>query len=189
LNNKEKAHRSVKLLMIMIAAIVILAIVIFGILNPIIMSVMTIDGTRPWSETKNLLTDLVGSPGVLKHTPEMTFEPNCVIAANDLVRGLPITSDRICMSIGQFAEDPVNGFECIGCEDASDNQRLVYHGSSNQSARLAVVCNVNLEELNNDLEEYNLENGDGSWEGTSIKDACRICEGKGKCCAVVLKRS
>ena len=136
-----------------------------------------------------LLTDLDGSLGALKYTPEVVFRPGDVLTASTLVERLPISQDQICMSTGQFEEDSVNGFECIGCETASDNQRLIYYGSSNQIVMLAVVCNVNLDELNNDIEEYKLETGDGSWEGTSIKNACKICEGKGKCCAIVLERS
>ena len=144
----------------------------------------------PLNETKSLLTDLVGSPGALKHTPEVVFKPDDVLAASALVERLPISKDQVCMSTGQFEEDPDNGYECIGCEDVSDNQRLIYHGSSNQAARLAVVCNVNLGELQDDIEAYNLEPGKGNdWEGSSIEEACEVCEGKGKCCAVVLKRS
>ncbi len=174
----------------MIVAIVIFAIVIFGIYVPMIMSVAFPGSPHPSSEIKSLLTDLIGSPGALKFTPEVVFKPGDVFAASALVERLPISQDQICMSTGQFVEDSVNGFECIGCETASDNQRLIYHGSSNQATRIAVVCNVNLEELNNDIEAYKLENGsDSDWEGTSIKDACKVCEGLGKCCAVVLKRS
>ena len=44
-------------------------------------------------------------------------------------------------------------------------------------------------ELLDDLEAYHLEDGDGEWDGTSIEEACEVCEGLGKCCAIILKRS
>jgi len=185
LNQKGQAYSTFKLLIAAIIAMAILAILI-----PIIMQAMGWLTASPLNETKSLLTDLVGSPGALKHTPEVAFKPAEVLPASALVERLGISRDQICMSTGQFEEDPDNGFECIGCEDASDNQRLAYHGTSNQSAKLAVVCNVNLDELLDDIEAYKLEPGnDNDWEGTSIEEACEVCEGKGKCCAVVLKRS
>ena len=143
----------------------------------------------PLNETKSLLTDLVDLPGALKHTPEVVFKPGDVLAASALVERLPISKDQICISTGQFEEDNEDGFECIGCENASDNQRLIYHGSSDKAAKLAVVCNVNLKNLLDDIDAYNLEDGDGKWDGTSIEDACDVCDGLGKCCAIVLKRS
>jgi len=186
LNNKEQVHKAFKLLIVVIVAVVLLVIVIFGILN---LPIQTDDWGTPLSKIRSLLIDLDDSSGALKYSSEVVFRPGDVLTASTLVERLSISQDQICMSTGQFAEDFVNGFECIGCEDASDNQRLVYHGSSNQVTRIAVVCDVNLEELNNGIEEYKLENGEGGWEGTSIKDACRVCEGKGKCCAFVLERS
>jgi len=184
LNQKGQAYSTFKLLIAAIIAMAILAILI-----PIIMQAMGWLTASPLNETKSLLTDLVGSPGALKHTPEVAFKPDDVLASSALVERLPISKDQVCLSTGQFEEDSENGFECIGCEDARDNQRLIYHGSSNQAARLAVVCNVNLTELLDDIEAYNLEDGDGEWDGTSIEDACEVCEGKGKCCAIILKRS
>ena len=184
MNQKGQAYSTFKLLIAAIIAMAILAILI-----PIIMQAMGWLTASPLNETKSLLTDLVGSPGALKHTPEVAFKPGDVLAASALVERLSISKDQVCISTGQFEEDSDNGFECIGCEEANDNQRLVYNGASNQSARLAVVCNVNLEELMNDIEAYKLDDGDGDWEDTSIEDACEVCEGLGKCCAVVLKRS
>ena len=185
MNIRGQAYSTFKLLIAAIVAMAILAILI-----PIIMQAMGWLTASPLNETKSLLTDLVGSPGALKHTPEVVFKPDDVLASSALVERLPISQDQVCISTGQFEEDSENGFECIGCEDAEDNQRLVYHGASDQAARLAVVCNVSLNELERDIDAYNLEDGDGEWDGgSSITDACQVCEGKGKCCAVVLKRS
>jgi len=184
LNQKGQAYSTFKLLIAAIIAMAILAILI-----PIIMQAMGWLTNSPLNETKTLVSDLIGSPGALKHTPEVVFKPDDVLAASALVERLSISKDQVCMSTGQFEEDIDSGFECLGCEDASENQRLIYHGSSNQAARLAVVCNVNLDELLDDIEAYNLEDGGGEWDGTSIEDACEVCEGLGKCCAIVLKRS
>jgi hypothetical protein len=141
----------------------------------------------PLNETKSLLTDLVGSPGALKHTPEVAFKPGDVLAASALAERLPISKDQICMSLGQFEEDTINGFECVGCT-GTEQHRMVYHGNANQSAKMAVVCNVNLTELEGDITAYGLESF-ATGENDISSNCGTICEGKGKCCAVVLKRS
>lgn len=141
--------------------------------------------TDPLNETKPLLADLVDWPGPLKHTAEVIFKPEDVLATSALVEGLPLSKDQICMSTGQFKEDKENGFECFGCEEGSDNPKIIYHGFSDQAARFAIVCNVNRTELLKNIEEYELE-----YEtGTSIKAACEVCPEDGRCCAIILKRS
>jgi hypothetical protein len=180
LDQRGQAYSTFKLLIAAIVAMAMLAILI-----PIIMQAMGWLTNSPLNETKSLISDLVGSPGALKHTPEVVFKPEDVLASSALVERLSISKDQICMSTGQFEEDAENGFECIGCEDASDNQRLIYHGKSNRAAKIAIVCNVNVDELDSDIEAYGLDYS----EGTSITDACEVCEDKGKCCAIVLKRS
>ena len=179
MNQSGQAYSSFRLL---IAAIV--AVAILGILVTIIMSAMGFITANPLSETKSLLSELVGSPGALKHTPEVVFKPDDVLAASALAERLPIGKDQICMSTGQFEEDDLGGFKCLGC-DGDDQHRIIYHGNSNRAAKIAVVCNVNLDELKSDIDAYSLDFS----EGNDIERACDICEGKGKCCAVVLKRS
>lgn len=181
MDQRGQAYSTFKLLIAAIVAMAMLAILI-----PIIMQAMGWLTNSPLNETKSLISDLVGSPGSLKHTPEVVFKPDDVLAASALVERLPISADQICMSTGQFEEDTTNGFECLGCEEAVDNQRLIYHGKSNRTAKIAIVCNVNFDpKLKDDIEAYGLDD----LGGTSITDACGICEGKGKCCAIVLKRS
>ncbi len=180
MNTKGQAYSTFKLLIAAIVAMAILAILI-----PIIMQVMGLITASPLNETKSLLSDLVGSPGALKHTPEVVFEPDDVLAASALTERLPISKDQLCMSTGQFEEDDERGFDCIGCDD-TDQHRIRYSGNTPQSAKIAIVCNVNLAELIGDIEAYGLDEYD---EGNDIVSACDICEDKGKCCAIVLERS
>jgi len=183
LDQRGQAYSTFKLLIAAIVAMAMLAILI-----PIIMQAMGWLTNSPLNETKSLISDLVGSPGAVKHTPEVAFKPDEVLPASALVERLPISADQICMSTGQFEEDTSNGFECLDCDGT--NQRLIYHGKSNRTAKIAIVCNVNVNELKLDIEAYGLDD----LGGTSITDACDASCGegassKGKCCAIVLKRS
>lgn len=159
--------------------------VIFFLIFAVIFVPFPVHNVSPLIETKSLLLDLISIPGAVKHTPKVTFAPDDVLPASSLAERLPVSVGQICMSTGMFAEDAANGFECVGCEDATENQRLVYHGKRNQIAKLAVVCDIDLGELKGDIEAYDLEYSGG----TSINAACNVCEGKGKCCAIILKRS
>ncbi len=182
MNCKGQAYSTFKLLIAAIVAMAILAILI-----PIIMQVMGLIKANPLNETKSLLSELIDSPGALKHTKEVVFEPNSVLAGSALAERVPIAKDQICMSTGQFLEDPERGFECLTCGGNPDDaqQRIRYHGHSDQTAKIAIVCNVNMEELRIDLDDYGLT----AYDGTDIDTACGICDGKGKCCAIVLERS
>lgn len=180
MDQRGQAYSTFKLLIAAIVAMAMLAILI-----PIIMQAMGWLTNSPINETKSLISDLIGSPGALRHTPEVAFKPNEVLAASALVVKLGISDEQICMSTGEFEEDATTGFECMGCEDGTENQRLFYHGKSNMTAKIAIVCNVNLDEIKSDIEAYKLDD----LGGNNISDACQVCEGKGKCCAIVLKRS
>jgi hypothetical protein len=179
LNQEGQAYSTFKLLIAAIVAMAILAILI-----PIIMNVMGLITADPTNEARSLLSDLVGSPGAIKRTTEVTFTPDSVLAASALAERLPISSDQICMSTGQFGEDPDTGFQCLNCGDTSKVDRLIYHGNANLTAKIAVVCNVSLEELTKDIGDYGLNS-----YNQDVTAACQICVNKGKCCAVVLERS
>ena len=181
LNQQGQAYSTFKLLIAAIVAMAILAILI-----PIIMNVIGLIKASPQDEAKSLLSDLVGAPGALKHTKEVVFESDSVLAASALAERLPLAKDQICMSTGEFEEDDEAGFECLGC-DSDTTHRIVYHGNSDRVARIAVVCNVNLTELEDDIDAYGLEDFDDG--ENDIASNCQICENKGKCCAIILKRS
>lgn len=180
MNQEGQAYSTFKLLIAAIVAMAILAILI-----PIIMNVMGLIKADPTNETRSLLSDLVGSPGAVKRTKEVVFSPDSVLAASALAERLPISADQICMSTGAFKEDEDAGFECLDCDSTTDPHRLIFHGNADLTAKIAVVCNVSQDELEKDIDAYGLEYS----EGTSITNACGICENKGKCCAVVLERS
>jgi len=180
LNQEGQAYSTFKLLIAAIVAMAILAILI-----PIIMNVMGLITADPTNEARSLLSDLVGSPGAIKRTTEVTFTPDSVLAASALAERLPISADQICMSTGQFAQDEDAGFNCLNCDGSSGSpHRLIYNGSSNLTAKIAVVCNVSLAELTTDIGDYGLSDYE-----EDVTDACGICEDKGKCCAIVLERS
>ena len=101
------------------------------------------------------------------------------------IKTIRLTESELTNLIRRIVEDKENGFECVGCEEGNSGQKIAYHGSNNQIARLAVVCDVNIEELEWDIDAYELEYE----EGTSIKAACNVCQEGVRCCAVVLKRA
>jgi len=190
LDQRGQAYSTFKLLIAAIVAMAMLAILI-----PIIMQAMGWLTNSPLNETKSLISDLVGSPGAVKHTPEVAFKPDEVLPASALVERLPISADQICMSTGQFEADEQNGFSCIicsgrdepctACNGGDEPQRLRHNGNATTAVKIAVVCDNSLNELEEDIDAYGLEYP----QGNSIKEACQICKGKDKCCAIVLKKS
>ena len=180
MNEKGQAYSTFKLLIAAIVAMAILAILI-----PIIMNVMGLITADPTTETRSILSDLVGSPGAVKRTTEVTFEPDSVLAGSALAERIAISADQICMSTGKFEEDKQAGFECINCKKDAESQRIIYHGNANLTAKIAIVCNVSNVELAKDIDAYKLKYS----EGNDIDKACKICDDKGKCCAIVLERS
>lgn len=182
MNQNGQAYSTFKLLIAAIVAMAILAILI-----PIIMQVMGLIKADPLDETKKLLSDLESNSGTLKHTQEVVFEPDGVLAGSSLEDGVPLSKDQICMSTGAFKEDTDSGFECIGCGDSSANQhRIRFNGNSERTAKIAVVCNDKLA-LMNDIDVYGLDEGEASVNITASCEA--LCAANAKCCAVVLKRS
>jgi len=180
LNQTGQAYSTFKLLIAAIVAMAILAILI-----PIILQAIGWLTASPSNEAKTLLNDLVSSSGSLQNTPEVAFKPGDVLAASALAEGLPVSKDQICMSLGQFEKDETNGFECIGC-DGDEQHRIIWRGASNRTAKIAAVCNVDLDSLKEDISVYGLESFDTG--ENDISSNCEICEDKGKCCALVLKR-
>ncbi len=158
------------------------------ILLVVVSSVWGYISPNPLNETRSLLSDLFAAlpdhPGVVKHTNEVVFMPDSILAASALAERLPISTNQICMSTGQFKEDVEDGFRCIGCKEGNLSQRIIYSGNNEQAVKLSVVCNTSLSLLEADIAKYGLEYS----EGTSIINSCKVCEGKGNCCAVVLKK-
>ncbi len=181
LNEKGQAYSTFKLLIAAIVAMAILAILI-----PIIMQVMGLIKADPLEETKSMMSSKIAQPGALEHTKEVVFTPNYVLTASALSDRLPISKDQICMSTGEFTED--DGFECLNC-DEDEQHRIRYNGSTEKTAQIAIVCNVDKDELLNDIDVYedDLLEGDGD---PDIEEACdAICSESAKCCALVLTRS
>ena len=172
MNNKGQAYSTFKLL---IAAIVALAILM--ILMPIIASVLQIFQNDPADKTIELLNDLYNKPEGIKTTQMVvTFTPNYVLSASGLSESTSLSANNICMSLGDFIDregDDV-GFSIRQDEP---HHRISWNGTSNQNTKIAVTCNINLENLRDGIVDTIFEDwGDG----------CDICDEKGKCCIVAL---
>ena len=184
MNQNGQAYSTFKLLIAAIVAMAILAILI-----PIIMQVMGLIKANPTDEAKSLMSSLIDAPGSLRITKEVSFAPGTDISGSALAERVAISKDQICMSTGAFeaVDEGESGFQCLGCDDSdASQQRIIYRGSSERVVKIAIVCNK-WPDLEDDLEDYKLEEGDGD---PDISESCEsICQEEAKCCAVVLKRS
>ena len=180
MNENGQAYSTFKLLIAAIVAMAILAILI-----PIIMQVLGLIKANPTDEATSLLSSLVDSPGNISRTKEVIFEPGAALAASALSSKINIATDQICMSTGEFESDEDALFEWRESDDG-DEQRLLYNGNSEQQAKIAIVCNNNLDSLLDDIDFYSIDYD----EGNDLENACSaICADRGKCCAIVLERS
>ena len=140
MNQQGQAYSTFKLLIAAIVAMAILAILI-----PIIMNVIGLIKASPQDEAKSLLSDLVGAPGALKHTKEVVFESDSVLAASALAERLPLAKDQICMSTGEFEEDAfvtlkINGFDSyLDSKESDENGMVEFEYLSNGSYEIGAV--------------------------------------------------
>ena len=187
MDSRGQAYSTFQLLIAAVVAMAILAILI-----PIIMQVMGLITANPTDETRSLLGSLIDAPGSMRTTKVVSFTPGADLSGGNLAEKVSLGKSQICMSTGEFDR----GFECLGCDttDASQ-QRLIYTGTTNMTAKIAVVCNkwvvdngsvVEDGGLAADLTDHKLDD----IGGTSILEACtNICKENIKCCAIVLKRA
>ncbi len=171
LDNRGQAYSTFKLL---IAAIVALAILM--ILMPIIGSVLQIFQNDPQDKTIELLNDLYAKPEAIKTTDEVSFSPDYVLSAAALSQRVPLSSEQICMSLGDFKDN--DDFDLR--DKSSAPHRIIWNGSSAITIKVVVTCN---------LDESSF---DDSLDGTVFDERgwdydCKICEDKGRCCLLALK--
>jgi len=131
--------------------------------------------TDPLSEAKNMMSGIVGEPGALKSSNPLTFEPGYVLSGAAIAEMLPISSEQICMSTGEFGEN--SEFE-LTKSDTQDS--LVWNGSNSVMARIMVVCDLDLENLEMDFEMYEMNYPDFD---------CSRCQEGIRCCALLLRKA
>lgn len=169
MNDSGQAYSTFKLL---IAAIVALAILM--ILMPIIGSIFQIFQDDPADKTIELLNAMHNKPETIKTTArDVTFAPNTTLSAASLANSVPLSKNQICLTTGDF-----EGTEDFEWNDDPGHHRIIWHGASNQNAKIAVTCNINLDLLKDGIDGTIFENWDTS--------DCDICKGKGRCCIVAL---
>jgi len=172
LDNRGQAYSTFKLL---IAAIVALAILM--ILTPIIGSVLQIFQDDPAAKTIELLNDLYNRPGAIKTTArDVTFSPGTPLSAVSLAQSIPLSKEQICLSTGDF-EDSDTGFSLD--EVGGEHHRIIWNGTANRNVKIAVMCHINLDSLEQELDNTLFED---------FSPDCGICEGEGRCCIVALTK-
>jgi len=173
LNRNGQAFSTFKLLIAAIVAMAILAILV-----PIILQVLNIITKEPTTEVTTILNDLVDKPGTLKHTAPVTFNPDDTLAGATLEAKLPLSKDQICMNLGEFEDDEERGFHLL---ESDDEQRIIWNGTSQQTVKIALICNVSVDALESDFDLYGLDE--------FSPDCGGICPETGDCCALFLKRT
>lgn len=128
----------------------------------------------PVTETTSLLNDLVDNPGLLRHTESVDFKSYDVLPASLLAEKLPISSDQICISKGDFHNN--TAFEL----SQPDNSRLTYNGTLDQPVIIGGVCGVNLGSIKEQLKG-------SAYEG--FADNCNVDSSAGKYCLVWLEEA
>jgi hypothetical protein len=171
LDKNAQAYSTFKLL---IAAIVALAILM--ILMPIIGSVIGILENDPNDKARELLNNLYNQPEALKTTEDVTFSPDYVLSSTSLSEKIPLSSEQICMSKGDYEDE--DNFEL----QLDHRHRIVWKGSSKKTVKIVVTCNINLDYLMEGIEGTIFE--DRGWDSSLD---CSVCENRGRCCLVALK--
>jgi len=148
------------------------------------------------------------SPGALKFSAPVVFEKGSVLSASSLAKGLTLSDDQICMMNWLERRDPenafkgtiMNNFDYVGTE----SYKVAYVGETSATVRIGVICNKDVDALREDIEVHSSISPalKAAFE-TAIKKNpalakryphlasskfCKICEDKGKCCVVFLKR-
>ena len=171
MNRNGQAYSTFKLL---IAAIVAMAIL--AILLPIILKAINVFQPHPTTEVTTVLNELVERPGTLRHTNEVVFQSDDSIAGASLANKLSISKNQICMSKGDFKDD--EDFKLL---EGDNEHRIQYTGTSPRTVRMALICNVDQEALEEDFDFYDEEVGDYEID-------CEVCGENSKCCALYLRK-
>ena len=209
MNREGQAFSAFQLL---IAAIVAMAFL--AILLPLLLNSAGFFKASPLNETKSLLSEMLLAPGAIKYTQDVVFENGDVLASSSLASGLPLNEDQICLTIDfEVTEfDPktgtkkgtiMNDFRHAGM----NKSKLVYLGQTSATVRIGVVCNKDVDALRGDIGSYTdippesrarlnewvkkypgLKDKFPEYYGEPTK-LCKICEGMGKCCALMLQRT
>jgi len=129
----------------------------------------------PTEKTRELLNNLYDKPEAIKTTtglsdPEWT--PQYVLSADSLAEGSPAEKDQLCMSLGDYEADPEFSLQ------TTPYHKIRWNGSTTKITKIFVVCNINRELLLESIKGTTLE---------KYNPNCDICEGKGKCCLIILK--
>ena len=181
-----------KRIFLAIIALAIIAVALFVVLSLAIFApIIALAKANPTYEASSLLGSQIGALGSLKTTMVVSFEPGTDLSGSALAEKVALGKNQICMSTGEFPTDAEKGFECLGCGSAgAPQQRIIYHGTANINAKIAVVCDKWLGKgsgLATELKNYTLDAGAGS---PNIVDSCaNICKEKSTCCAIVLKKA
>jgi hypothetical protein len=184
MNQGGQAYSTFKLLIAAIVAMAILAILI-----PVIIQAMGFVRADPTNETRALLSEMLNLPGAVKFTPDLVFENGDVLSASSLANGLPLSEDQICFTIWHEvykndAEGNKEGtiMDNFGVVFTDSGGKIVYVGETSATVRIGVVCNKDVDALIEDIAVHAGQNAD-------LTKMCKVCEGKGKCCAVRFQRT
>lgn len=171
MDSKGQAYSAFKL---MIAAVVALAIL--GILMGILQTLPNMTQSQP----SPAAIDLIKQAKNQYATPlvkAVTFSSKDKIINGKTVAGSSggLSQDQICMSLGDAPENDSSGFSLIA---GSKNHIIQYNGSTNKDMEIVVICDRTLDELDEDLTNFNYD----------MPSECGgdMCE-TGTCCAIILK--
>ena len=161
-----------------VALIFVIAIV--TILIPIIMQVIGTNVSDPTDETHRMLSNAVDNPSALQYTPDVAFQPGDVLSAQAITERTGISKEQICMGALAFGEESENDDFEVWKGGASHG--ILYHGSGT-TVKIAILCNVSFDDLENDIEAYGLE------DEINLDNCPDECKKSGTCCAVMLIRT
>ncbi len=122
-----------------------------------------------------LLMDSINEPGTL-NTKNAAFLPDSLLNTKSLAEDLPLSSDQICMSLGEFQES--EDFELIKSEAA---QTIKFKGDISKGVKITATCGKNKEELIQLVQSHGLE------EGSTVQNCNALCS-EIRCCLITLKR-
>jgi len=139
MGQKGQAFSTFKLLIAAIVAVVILMILL-SILNIIDFS----PRNQPIVGASDALEAAYQTPSALENSQNVTFTNEYTLSRLAVVEraNIGISSEQVCLSVGDFQEISSAGF--VGgvnnqFEDASEN-RITYTGGGNKNVKLSVLC-------------------------------------------------
>ena len=172
LNEKGQEFSVFKLLISAVIAIVILTILLqmLGLLGGF-------GQGNPFEEAKTTLKTATTNVASENPSKVVTFKTGDSVGAKALATAVDLSEDQICISLGQFLDDPSGNWEGTG-------KMVKYTGTGAKKTKWAILCDVG-KDLTGSVTDYGslLEPG---W----LSDcACAADEYMEKCCVLALVKT